>query len=78
MLKEINKEDAIRMLLDEYQADRVYFKNNNEYLRAGDYKFMFNHDKKSAVSGIDFLTTQFYEEISDVGLIYGINDIIFE
>lgn len=63
MLKEISKEDAIKMLLDEYQADRVYFKNNNEYLRAEDYKFIFNHDKNSAVSGIDFLTTHFYEEI---------------
>lgn len=66
MLKEISKEDAAIMLLDEYQADRIYFKDveRNEYCRVTDYRFIFEHKTNTARNGINFISAEFYEEIT--------------
>lgn len=66
MLKEISKENAIRMLLNEYQSDRVYFKHEemNEYKRACDYSFIFEHEPIKSENGINLITAEFYEEIT--------------
>lgn len=63
MLKEITRERAFNLLMNEKTAKSVYFKElDRGYYRAYDYKWIFAHEEISPMTKTNFVKADFYEE----------------
>lgn len=63
MLKEITREMAFNLLMNEKTAKSVYFKAlDGNYYRACDYKWTIIHEEISPMPKTNFVRTDFYEE----------------
>lgn len=63
MLVELTIEEALKMLLDKKESEKVYFKSklDGEYKIAKNYRWVFNHGSYTNGS-VDITKTNFYKE----------------
>lgn len=62
MLIKITTKEALDMLIDPEQFDKVYFKDSNKYLMAKDYKWEFEHGI-NPVQRNHLPAAEFYKEV---------------
>lgn len=66
MLVKISNSEAFEMLMNEEEAERVYFRANETYYKALEFKWEFRHFRKQvSQTSTNIVTTTFYKEVED-------------